>query len=102
MKKSKLILIFTFLLSGWAVCAQETFPRNDVKDSRAGLYAFTNATIIVDPQTTIQNATLLIKGSKIEQVGANISVPKGLHHHRPEGKVHLPFSYRYVYQLWSP
>lgn len=77
MKKSKLILIFTFLLSGWAVSAQETFPRNDVKDSRAGLYAFTNATIIVDPQTTIQNATLLIKGSKIEQVGANISVPKG-------------------------
>lgn len=77
MKKSKLILIFTFLLSGWAVSAQETFPRNDVKDSRAGLYAFTNATIVVDPQTTIQNATLLIRGSKIEQVGANISVPKG-------------------------
>jgi len=77
MKKCRLILIFAFLLSGWDASAQETFPRNDVRDSRAGLYAFINAIIVVDPQTTIQNATLLIKGSKIEQVGANISIPKG-------------------------
>ncbi|MEQ1585928.1 MAG: amidohydrolase family protein, partial [Cyclobacteriaceae bacterium] len=34
-------------------------------------------TIVVDPQTTLQNATLLVKGNKIEQVGANLSVPKG-------------------------
>lgn len=77
MKKHKILFILVFLLSGLGVLAQETFPRNDVKDSRAGLYAFTNATIVVDPQTTLQNATLLIKGNKIEQVGANLSVPKG-------------------------
>ncbi|HCM75485.1 MAG TPA: amidohydrolase [Cytophagales bacterium] len=75
--KNRFILLFTLLLSGWSAWAQETFPRNDVKDQRAGMYAFTNATIVVDPQTTLQNATLLIKGDKIEQVGTNLSVPKG-------------------------
>ena len=45
--------------------AQVTFPRNDVLDERAGAYAFTNATIMVDYQTKIDNATLLIKDGKI-------------------------------------
>ena len=60
----KRILTLTLVLSlaGLAAWAQETFPRNDVKDSRAGLYAFTNATIVVDPQTTLTNATLLAGG----------------------------------------
>jgi hypothetical protein len=31
--------------------AQETFPRNGAYDERAGRYAFTNATIVVDPKT---------------------------------------------------
>lgn len=75
MKKQLLLFIFTVISCG--VFAQETFPRNDVKDPRAGLFAFTNATIVVDPQTTLQNATLLIKGSRIEQVGTNLSVPAG-------------------------
>jgi len=76
-KKSPFMCALMLLLVNGSSFAQETFPRNDVKDSRAGLYAFTNATIVVDPQTTIQNATLLIKGSKIEQVGANLTIPKG-------------------------
>ena len=77
MKKSRIILILTFLMGGWTAFAQETFPRNDVKDSRAGLFAFTNATIVVDYQTTLQNATLLIKNGRVEQVGTNLTIPKG-------------------------
>lgn len=77
MKKSKILVMLALLFCGWTAFAQETFPRNDVKDSRAGLYAFTNVTIVVDPQTTLQNATLLVKGNKIEQVGTTLSVPKG-------------------------
>jgi imidazolonepropionase-like amidohydrolase len=77
MKRSRTILLLTLLACGWAAFAQETFPRNDVKDTRTGQYAFTNATIVVDPQTTLQNATLLIKNGKVEQVGNNIAVPKG-------------------------
>ncbi|AKD55397.1 amidohydrolase family protein [Spirosoma radiotolerans] len=57
--------------------AQTTFPRNGVYDERPGLYAFTNATIIVDPQTTLQNATLLIRDGRIEAVGTAVSVPAG-------------------------
>lgn len=77
MKRSKITLILALLFCGWSALGQETFPRNDVKDNRAGLYAFTNATIVVDPLTTLQNATLLLKGSKIEQVGTNLTIPKG-------------------------
>ncbi len=59
-----------------ATAAQETFPVNGVTDSRTDYFAFTNATIIKDPQTTLQNATLLIRKGKIVAAGTNISVPK--------------------------
>jgi len=77
MKSSRTALVIALLFSGWITEAQETFPRNDVKDNRPGLFAFTHATVVVDPQTTLQNATLLIKGDRIEQVGTGLSVPKG-------------------------
>lgn len=56
--------------------AQETFPVNDVADHRSDSYAFTNATIVKDAQTTLQNATLVIKQGKIIAVGTNVTVPK--------------------------
>jgi imidazolonepropionase-like amidohydrolase len=69
-----------FLIGGlWAFSllhAQETFPLNDVADPRDGTYAFTNATIVKDAQTTLQSATLLIKDGKIVAVGAKVTVPK--------------------------
>ena len=54
--------------------AQETYPVNGTADERSGMYAFTNATIIKDAQTTLQNATLLIKQGKV--VGINLPIPK--------------------------
>ncbi|AQG78672.1 amidohydrolase family protein [Spirosoma montaniterrae] len=57
--------------------AQTGFPRNGVYDERPGLYAFTNATVVVDPQTTLQNATLLIRDGRVEAVGTNLSLPAG-------------------------
>ncbi|HRH49054.1 MAG TPA: amidohydrolase family protein [Panacibacter sp.] len=59
-----------------AAMAQETFPVNGVADQRSDYFAFTNATIVKDPQTTLQNATLVIKQGKIIAIGANITVPK--------------------------
>ena len=61
----------------YSAAAQTTFPRNGVYDERPGVYAFTNATIVVDPQTTLQNATLLIRDGRVEAVGTNISLPAG-------------------------
>ncbi|MFC5408077.1 amidohydrolase family protein [Larkinella bovis] len=59
---------------GWS---QVTFPRNGVYDERPGLYAFTNATIVVDPKTTLEGATLLIRNGRIEAVGKTVSIPAG-------------------------
>ena len=72
------ILLFASLFA-WSliVLGQDNFPINDVKDNRTNAYAFTNATIHVDHQTTIENATLLIKEGIIQQVGSSISTPKG-------------------------
>ena len=76
LKRSKIIFTIAFFFCGWNAMAQETFPRNDVKDVRPGLFAFTNATIVVDYQTTMQNATLLVKNGKVEQVASNLAPPK--------------------------
>jgi imidazolonepropionase-like amidohydrolase len=72
--------ILLFALSfAWSLIAlgQDNFPINDVKDNRTNAYAFTNATVHVDHQTTIENATLLIKDGIIQQVGAGINAPQG-------------------------
>ena len=57
--------------------AQETFPVNGAQDIRPGLYAFTNATIVVDANQTISNGVLLVKDRLIEAVGAGVAIPKG-------------------------
>ncbi|MCY7352468.1 MAG: amidohydrolase family protein [Cytophagaceae bacterium] len=55
-----------------------TLPRNDVADDRSGIsYAFTNATLVVDPQTTIQNATLLVQGAFVRAAGRDVKIPPG-------------------------
>src|SRR5882757_8726930 len=77
MRKRDFILLFMLIFCALGASAQETFPRNDVKDNRAGAYAFTNATIVVDYQTTLLAATLLVKSGKIEQVGTSVTIPSG-------------------------
>ena len=72
----KLVPILLFFIFGFSLNAQTTFPRNGVKDSRDGLYAFTNATIFKAYDEKIENATLLIRDGKIEAVGKGISIPK--------------------------
>ena len=54
-----------------------TFPRNGVQDERPNTYAFVNATIVSDANTVLEGATLVIKGSVIEAIGKNITLPAG-------------------------
>jgi imidazolonepropionase-like amidohydrolase len=56
--------------------AQVTFPVNGVADPRTGCYAFTSATIVKDGQTTLNNATLVIRDGKITAVASNAAIPK--------------------------
>lgn len=57
--------------------AQETFPRNGAYDERPGRYAFTNATIVVDPKTRLENATMLIADGVIQETGKQVKIPAG-------------------------
>ena len=77
MKKLFITMLGIFLLSSTIYAQTQTFPRNGVQDERTDLYAFTNATIIQDANTTIEGATLIIKGSVIESIGKGINIPLG-------------------------
>ena len=67
-------LIFCLLAS--LVFAQEINPVNGVKESKAGLIALKNATIVVSPDKTIEKGTILIEGDKIINIGAMVLIPK--------------------------
>jgi imidazolonepropionase-like amidohydrolase len=71
-----LFFFFCFLLSLSFAVAQTTFPANDVADPRNNVFAFTNATIVKDGNTTLTNATLVIREGKIISAGNNVDVPK--------------------------
>lgn len=73
----KLLLISCALLLTCIVRAQETFPVNGPYDVRPGLFAFTNANIVINADQTIPNGTLLVKERVIEAVGAGVAIPKG-------------------------
>lgn len=63
----------------WTVSwAQDpTYPINGVYDERTQLYAFTHATIHVDHETTLEDATLVIQEGKIIAVGTDVAIPAG-------------------------
>ncbi|MEO6524824.1 MAG: amidohydrolase family protein [Mucilaginibacter sp.] len=73
----KKILLFCFALLAMHYTRAQTYPVNGSWDVRPGLYAFTNATIVVSADQTIINGTLLIKDRVIEDVGPGLSIPKG-------------------------
>ncbi len=76
MRKLKLIAWIGFYIFPILAHSQITFPVNGVADSRESYFAFTNATIVKDGQTTLKNATLIIRKGKIVSVGTNVTTPK--------------------------
>ncbi len=71
--------IITWVLIGCLVqitsAQKTTFPYNGVQDERNKTVAFTNATIFVDANTKIDQATLLIKEGKVVSCGAGVATP---------------------------
>ncbi len=69
------------LLSLASICvssqAQQTFPVNGVQNTSPIVYAFTNATIVMDPENILTNATLIVKDKYIESIGTTITIPQG-------------------------
>jgi imidazolonepropionase-like amidohydrolase len=71
-----------FLLIGLIFIASQSFaqlpvPSNGVEESEPTSYVLRNATIIVDAETTLQNASLVITDGSISAVGKLVRFPKG-------------------------
>jgi imidazolonepropionase-like amidohydrolase len=70
--------------------AQVTFPVNGTANKNHNTYVFSNAKIITDPETTIENGTLIIKDGLIIAVGTKIAIPKGAVVYDLKGKCIYP------------
>ncbi|HTF03683.1 MAG TPA: amidohydrolase, partial [Bacteroidia bacterium] len=64
------------LLSFGAAAQVTTFPTNGAPDPKHTIFAFTHARIQVDPETVIENGTMLVQDGRITAVGAAVIVPK--------------------------
>jgi len=73
----KILLALALVFSTTFLFAQQTFPVNGSYDIRPGMYAFTNANIVVNANQTISNGVLLINNKTIQSVGVGIAIPKG-------------------------
>lgn len=82
---SRFILAMLLCMST-VINAQETYPYNGVYDQRDGHYAFTGATVHVQPGETLENATLVIRNGKITSVSAGGRVPTGAVEVKLDGK----------------
>lgn len=87
--KKLLSLFLGFTLSTGAF-AQETFPVNGTTNKIHTTYAFTNVKIVVDPETVIDNGSLIVKDGVITAVGEKISIPKGAVIYDLKGKTIYP------------
>ncbi len=90
------ILFLVTILFGLGLSAQTTFPYNGVYDQADRYYALTGATVHVNPERTVNNATLLIRDGKVESVTANGEVPRGAVTVSAQGK-HIYPSFIEVY-----
>ena len=70
--------------------AQVTYPVNGVHHQAQNAHVFSNATIVVDSATTIENATMVVRDGRIVAVGVKIPVPADAIEHDMEGKYIYP------------
>jgi imidazolonepropionase-like amidohydrolase len=71
------LLLLLILLSINLFSQQDNSPVAGVSDKRIEVYGLKNAKVVVDHQTTLENADILISGGRIQSVGQNLSFPKG-------------------------
>jgi imidazolonepropionase-like amidohydrolase len=74
MKKYTIFLFISFIIN--ILVAQERQPVVKLSSSIPRIWAFTNVNIVISPEKTIENATLVIKNGLIEEVGEKVVIPK--------------------------
>lgn len=72
----KIIFLVLVVVSFYLANAQNLSPVLGVGDERPEVFAFTHANIVVDYQTVLNDAVLVIKKGKIAAVGKNADIPK--------------------------
>jgi imidazolonepropionase-like amidohydrolase len=78
MRKLRVLAGVSLLMTlGTSLFAQPTFPENGVADPRHGYYAFTHATIFKDGNSSLSDATMVIRDGRIISVGSGLTVPAG-------------------------
>jgi imidazolonepropionase-like amidohydrolase len=71
----KIWLVFAILLSAQTFIGQVIAPVNGVVSKDVNFMAFTHATIQIDASTQLKDATLLMHGDRIVDVGAAVQLP---------------------------
>ena len=85
----RLTILFT-ILSFYTILAQETFSNNGVAQNFEPIHVFTNAHIILNPSSEIDNGILIIKGNKIIAVDTSLNIPVGAIIHDLKGDYIYP------------
>lgn len=73
----KTVLLSLLFIHSLYITAQETFPVTITPNINHLVYAFTNATLVVNEEQQIKNGTLLIKDGVITAVGQDLKIPEG-------------------------
>jgi len=73
----KLLLSFCILTSSFLISQTQTFPSNGAPNPNHTYYVFSNCTLHVDAENTINNATLVIKDGQIIDAAEKVNIPAG-------------------------
>lgn len=87
--KNLMFLLGMALLLPLSACAQ-TEPTEGLRTGDASVYAFTNATIVTAPGQQLDNATLVIRGGVVSEVGTDLEPPADAHILNMDGKIIYP------------
>lgn len=69
---------FFFILFFFFPCLDaQTTPVNGIREQTPSLVALTRAKIVINPETILENATLLLQSGKILEIGTTVSIPTG-------------------------
>lgn len=68
--------IALFLLISNSCFSQQYTPKNGIEESKNSLFLFTNATILVSPDKTLEDGSILIKNDEIIEISKSIIAPK--------------------------
>ncbi len=78
------------LATNQGISAQITFTANGVRDEHSDLHAFEHATIVVSPEITLEDATLVIRDGFIISVGKTVTIPADAVRHNCRGQFLYP------------